>query len=323
MEATGRPVGKRTHRRVATRIAIVLTLIALSMAGCSDRNGSGAVDDSSGANATVVAVVNYPLQYMAERIGGDVIEILFPVPNDADPAHWMPDRQTIRNYQRADLILLNGASYAKWLDKVSLPESKLIDTSKAFKAHLLKVEEIVTHSHGKGGEHSHTGTASHTWLNPRLAVLQAEAVRDALSAHLPENRGAFEANFDALKNDLLEIDAEIDVVLKANRDRPIVFSHPIYQYFQQRFAVNSRNLHWEPGEFPEEKQWQAFDKIRQGHPFDLVIWEGPPIGRTVEELNRRDVMWTVVDPCANRPAAGDFLEVMRENVSRLKSAFSE
>ena len=34
-------------------------------------------------------------------------------------------------YQGADLILLNGATYAKWIDRVTLPASKLVDTSAA------------------------------------------------------------------------------------------------------------------------------------------------------------------------------------------------
>ena len=34
----------------------------------------------------VVAAVNYPLAYMAERIGGDEVEVRFPAPPDVDPA---------------------------------------------------------------------------------------------------------------------------------------------------------------------------------------------------------------------------------------------
>lgn len=305
-------------------MGLVVGIVALAavLTGCSgDRNEHPADDGPPRSGKPNVAVVNHPLQYFAERIGGGVIEVLFPAPADVDPAHWMPIRKTIKRYQQADLIILNGASYAKWLDKVSLAESKKVDTSKAFNAHLLKVEEVVTHSHGKGGEHSHTGMASHTWLNPRLAVMQAEAVRDALSGLAPDSADAFDANFEALKSDLLQIDGDLDAILKSHRDRPIVFSHPIYQYFQQRFAVNSRNLHWEPDEPPDEKQWEAFDAMRKTHPFDLVIWEAEPIGKTAEELKRRNVAWTVFDPCRNRPSIGDFLEVMRKNTARLGQAF--
>ena len=75
-----------------------------------------------GAYRLTVYVVNYPLQYFAQRIAGEHAEVVLPVPPDVDPAFWMPDVATIAAYQRADLILLNGAQYAQWLTKVSLPQ---------------------------------------------------------------------------------------------------------------------------------------------------------------------------------------------------------
>ena len=80
-----------------------------------------------------VYVVNYPLKYFAERIAGDQATVVFPAPSEGDPAYWMPDAKTITKYQQADLILLNGANCAKWVKKVSLPRSKMIDTSAKFK----------------------------------------------------------------------------------------------------------------------------------------------------------------------------------------------
>ena len=87
--------------------------------------------------------------------------------------------------QKADLILLNGATYDKWLAGVSLPESKLIDTSSAFADQYIKTVEAGTHSHGKGGDHSHAGTAFTTWIDFDQALQQARAVKDALTEIRP------------------------------------------------------------------------------------------------------------------------------------------
>ena len=76
-----------------------------------------------------IYTVNYPLAYFAERIGADHVDVVFPAPKDVDPAYWMPDKETITRYQKADLILLNGAHYAKWVEKVTLPRAKMINTS--------------------------------------------------------------------------------------------------------------------------------------------------------------------------------------------------
>lgn len=304
---------------------IAAALLAASLTSCSNETADTR-DSREGRSASgkpVVCVVNYPLQYFAERIAGDAVEVVFPAPADVDPADWMPDRKTIKVYQNAELILLNGAGYAKWLDKVSLPASKLIDTSVSFKSQLMKVEEVVTHSHGKGGEHSHVGTASHTWLNPRLAVLQAEAIRDAISKRLPEKAADFTANFKSLKKDLMELDAELDAIVKQDRDRPVVFSHPVYQYFQQRFAMNSRNVHWEPQEYPAEEEWEKLGALGKEHSFKAVIWEAEPADRTVEQLKSLGVASHVVSPCANVPETGDFLTVMKRNANELRGVYGD
>ena len=129
---------------------------------------------SPAAEPLNVYVVNYPLQYFAERIGGPHVKVTLPVPADADPAYWVPSIADIGAYQQADIILLNGAGYAKWISKVSLSRAKTIDTSKGFKDRFITVKEIVTHSHGPGGEHAHEALAFTTWLDPMLAAARSE-----------------------------------------------------------------------------------------------------------------------------------------------------
>ena len=73
------------------------------------------------ADRFTVYTVNYPLQYFAERIGAEHVEVAFPAPSGVDPAFWKPDSDILRQYQQADLVLLNGAGYAGWVEKVSLP----------------------------------------------------------------------------------------------------------------------------------------------------------------------------------------------------------
>ena len=123
--------------------------------------------------------MNYPLLYFAERIGGEHVELIYPIPDDVDPAYWLP-YQALEEIQQADLIMANGADYAKWMGKVSLPSSKVIYTSKAFADRYIKIEEGTTHSHGAEGEHVHYGYAFTTWLDFKLALSQAEVVKNAL-----------------------------------------------------------------------------------------------------------------------------------------------
>ena len=52
-----------------------------------------------------IYAVNYPLAYFAERVAGDLADVTFPAPPGADPAFWMPDADTIADYQAAGLSL--------------------------------------------------------------------------------------------------------------------------------------------------------------------------------------------------------------------------
>ena len=164
-------------------IAVASTAVILTcFPGCSDPS-----TDKPQTGSPTVATVNYPLAYFAERIGGDTIAVEFPA-IDGDPTFWEPQTADIQTYQQADLILLNGANYAKWVPKVSLSQAKLVNTSAALTKKLIPLTDEVTHTHGPGGEHAHGDTAFTTWLDPQLATAQAAAIRDAMAAKWPQHQ---------------------------------------------------------------------------------------------------------------------------------------
>jgi len=302
------------------KTAILVALMALGL-GCGqsgDKDAAPAKEPTQLETITVAAV-NYPLTYFAERIGGDRVKVKFLAPKDEDPAFWMPDQDAIEKYQKADLILLNGATYAKWIEKVSLPVSRCVNTSESFEAEYLKLEEAVKHSHGPGGEHAHVGTDFNTWMDPTLAVQQARAVATALVKHLPEDSSRIEANFGALKSDLEMLDRVFADAASSIGDEPLLASHPVYGYFAKRYNLNLRSRMWEPGEMPSNHEWQELDRILKGFQARWMIWEGDPIPEIVEELSRRGVSVVVVKPSGNRLVDGDYLEVMRQNVERFKA----
>ncbi|UCH40715.1 MAG: metal ABC transporter substrate-binding protein, partial [Gammaproteobacteria bacterium] len=174
------------------------------------------------AERLTVYTVNYPLKYFAERIAGEHAEVVFPTPADVDPAFWKPDTVTIGAYQGADLILLNGANYAKWVGQVSLPRRRLVNTSAAFAERLIKTESGIAHSHGAGDEHAHAGTAFTTWLDPRQALLQAEAIAQALIKNRPQAQAEIELNFAALERDLRALDDQLKEILSHARGQALL-----------------------------------------------------------------------------------------------------
>lgn len=268
-----------------------------------------------------IYVVNYPLKYFAERIGGQHVKVTLPVPKDVDPVYWTPGIADISAFQQADLILLNGADYAKWVSKVSLPRSKMVDTSRGYKDQLITVKEVMTHSHGAEGEHTHEGLAFTTWLDLSLAARQASAIANALARKRPQQKDRFGDNYRSLEKDLLALDERIKAIVSSNHDVPIIFSHPVYEYFEKAYRLNGRSVHWEPDQDPTPDQVASLNKLLKNHPAKWMIWEGVPIKSAVTTLEAKGIESTVFNPCGNVPSNGNFMTIMQKNVANLELVF--
>ena len=294
-------------------------VIALVLSACSGEPASPArqATGSASKGPLSVYVVNYPLQYFAERIGGGHVRVTFPVPADGDPAFWEPEVEQVTAYQQADLILLNGASYAKWVQRVSLPASRMVDTSAAFSDRYIALEGRTTHSHGAAGEHQHGDLAFTTWLDPQQAISQATAIRDALIRLRPDAEAAFQQGFAALQRDLQALDKQLVAAFAPYKGQPLLFSHPVYQYLIRRYAIDGYELHWEPESMPAPDDWRAFDELLKTQPAGSMVWEGTPTPEIVTALEQRGIDALVFDPAANEPSAGDYLSVMRDNLAGL------
>jgi zinc transport system substrate-binding protein len=267
-----------------------------------------------------VYVVNYPLKYFTQRIAGNHVQVVFPAPPNEDPAFWKPDVKTIAAFQAADLIVINGATYAKWLEKTSLPKAKIVNTSAAFQDQYIEIENRVIHSHGPAGEHSHTGTAFTTWLNFRFAAQQAKAIETALSRLLPAQQATFAKQYASLEQELMSLDTHLEALVASQRTQPLLASHPVYQYFATRYGLNLQSVLWEPDVMPEDDQWNTLQALLAKHPAKWMIWEGEPMTASVEKLQALGVRSLVFAPCGNTPEQGDFLSVMQQNVVNLQQA---
>ncbi len=299
--------------------ALVVTIV-IGLVGCG--GGGPAADQPTEApepvDKLIVYTVNYPLAYFAERVGGDLVEVHFPAPSEGDPAMWSPDADTIATYQVADLILVNGAGYAKWVERATLPSAKLVDTTAGAADRLLELESQVTHSHGPEGEHEHAGWAFTTWMDPTIAVEQARAVADAIASRRPDQASEIMQRFAELENDLLDLDRRLEAAAQSIGDSPLVFSHPVYQYLIARYGLKGEEIHWEPDVVPTGHDWEHLDELLAGHPAQWMVWEAEPLDDSVAALHERAIDSIVFDPCGNRPDNGDFMSVMTENAEALE-----
>ena len=264
-----------------------------------------------------VITVNYPLFYFAERIGGELIDLSYVIPNDIDPAFWNPDEEALKHYQAADVIFKNGADYAKWMNNVSLASSRIVNTASSFENDLIRLNSTSSHSHGPEGQHEHEDRAFTVWLDLELALKQAEAIRAHLVKKIPNQSKLMDQNFEKLKKDLFLVHDQLLFAGKKFDNQLIIGSHPVYQYLARAYNLNVKSVHFEPNQFPSAGQWSKLDDLIKKNGSSIMLWENQPSTQNENELNKRKVKAIVFNPCGNRPNKGDFLSIMRENTKAI------
>ena len=303
-----------------------LISIALLVVACDGEDRQAISDGAATTSPESVLLVasNYLLYFFASRI----IEDLDGAPEivlldiDGDPAFWTPGAKQIQLLQSADVVILNGAGAEPWLDLITINQRRLLDTSVNITDRLIPLEGAVAHQHGPEGEHSHQGTAFTTWLDPQLAIAQSQALTNGLIKIAPAGESQFQDNMAKLEEELTQLDTRLAEVFAKLDGRPILFSHPVYQYLQRRYGINGESVHWEPHEQPTTAAWIAMQQILGTHPATIMIWEDEPLMSTAQRLSGAGITSVPWHTVANRPDRGDYLSVMRDNAERLESLFA-
>ena len=320
-------------RTPSPRSSIILfATLVFSLAGCRQ---SGAPDAAAPAadndEAAVVYTTFYPTTFIAERIGAGVVEVVNPVPADADPIFFEPTPEIINAYQKADLIIVNGASFEKWVAQAPLPRSRIVDTAADFSDAFLTYEGA-THSHGPAGEHTHEGIDGHTWLDPQLATRQADAIRDAFAKKWPAHAAVFDTNYRELRERLAGLDLLFASVTDLLGDVTLLANHPAYNYLARRYGWTIINLDVDP-ESTDADAVVGLVEAEIGAPTPgagrrIMLWEAPPTDVVADALEQRLAVTSVEFAPAESldadaaDAGAHYLSIMRDNIERLMAAAS-
>lgn len=188
----------------------VSCLLASLLLACGASDALHDADTSEAAPRPVVVTTAWPLEWLAERLAGDTIELqAIGWRRDPDGASWTrsePSAEQIVELVEADLILAQGAGYEDWMATASLPASRLVVTSEGLD---LIEREGQTHSHGETGEHSHREIDAYTWGDPSLFQKQAATVQQALE-RIGVPADALAPSSETLAAELGELSVEIE-----------------------------------------------------------------------------------------------------------------
>ena len=304
----------------------VMTLFVVAMmlgAGC----GKKVAPSVTPTGKPSVYTTFYPTQYFAERIGGDLIDVVCPVPADQDVIFWMPDAKAIVAYQKADLVIINGAEFCKWVQRVSLPASRVVNTARPFEADFITFGHAPVHSHGEGGKHAHEGLDGHTWVDPVNAKVQAAEISKALIKRFPEHKAAFEKGFALLAEDLEALDTKLKGYQAIYKNQPLLASHPAYNYIAKRYGWDLVSLDLFPEEMPSDEAMQGIKEVLKTHSAKYLIWETYPKKEIAARLQKELGLISIeFSPCellsdAEIDAGTDYMTVMQRNLKNISVVF--
>ncbi|MEO1528396.1 MAG: metal ABC transporter substrate-binding protein [Planctomycetota bacterium] len=304
---------RSANRFVPCWLASFVILCTIGCAESESRSGH----DGTKRGTPQVYTVNYPLAFFAQQIGGEHVDVRFPVPENQDPTLWEPSVEDVTRLQSADLILVNGADYAPWVKRVSLPRSKVVNTTEEARQEYIDGVESVTHQHGPDGEHTHTALASTTWLDLQIAITQLRSVKDALVKLVPNQSEVFEGRFVKLETELKALDQELLDAWSSDEPAPVLSAQPVYQYLARRYGLRVESVRWEPDEMPDEEAWKELAASLETTSAKAMLWQTEPIQEIRAELKRLGISVVVYSPASNRPKSGDFIRVMKENVASM------
>lgn len=302
-------------------VAVLMTLLCIGV-GCQSKRSADTIPQQSSVSDNdekppVIFVSNAFLADVVKALAGPKVDLLWLLPKNADPISWSPTAVDLEKMQRAQLLVLNGANFEPWVASVALPSSRMLRTANDFRDQWIETAGVI-HAHGPGGEHSHAGIASTTWLDFELAVLQAKAVCNRLKLVIPESSRALKANFGVLENQLLELDEQMRQLASELGQRPILVSHPFHQYWARRYGINAKAVNWDSTEVIGSNGLQELKSVLRDFPAGIFLWETEPKKENIEALNAHGLKSAVFCPAANLSESESWLAVMKNNLQNLQ-----
>ncbi|MFF8470243.1 metal ABC transporter substrate-binding protein [Streptomyces griseus] len=320
--------------------AVVLGLTALSACSTSD-----AADGGNGDKLKVTASF-YPMQFLAEKIGGEHVAVTSLTKPGVEPHDLELTPRQIGSISESDYVLyLKGIQPA--VDD-AIKQSGVKNTVDA--ATLTTLEnhgsEVSGHDHGEeGDEHGHEGEEAHEehsegdghnhgeeggadphiWLDPVKYAEVAKGVGASLEKADPDHAADYKKNTDALVAELGELNTAYETGLKNTATKTFITTHSAFGYLAERYGLTQQGIAGiDPEAEPSPARIQEIHTIAEKEKATTVFFETLASDKTAKTLAKDTGLRTgVLDPLegiTDKSRGADYIEVMESNLAALQKA---
>ncbi|RKN42691.1 metal ABC transporter substrate-binding protein [Micromonospora endolithica] len=320
--------------------AATTALLALGgVAACSDDNGAAAGADPQ--RVDVVAAF-YPLQFLAERIGGDAVSVTNLVKPGAEPHDVELNPGQVGEVAQAELVVYL-AGFQPQVDEAVEQNAKdrafdvatvqpLRDAAADAHDHEHEGEEAGhAEESGAAEEPGHAeeetgGKDPHLWLDPTRLATVGDRLAEQLGKADPDRAADYTARAKELRTELEKLDGEFTAGLKTCERREIVVSHTAFGYLTERYQLEQIGITGlSPENEPSPQRLAEVAEEAKEHKATTIFFEtlvSPKVAETI--AGQVGAKTAVLDPIEGLSTddGGDYLSVMRTNLATLRTALS-
>ncbi|MDT0165333.1 metal ABC transporter substrate-binding protein [Actinotalea sp. AC32] len=292
-----------------------------SVTACGATAGTG---DAGGDGDLLVLAAFYPLQYVTDRVGGDLVtvESITPPGVEAHDVELSPSQ--LRTLGQADLVV-HLADFQPAVDDAveSRGPERVLDVTAA--ADLREADE---HAEEEADEHAeeeadeHGALDPHFWLDPMRLAAVGDAVAEALGEADPAHAEAFRENADAVRADLEALDAELTQGLASCERDVVVTGHTAFGYLADRYGFTEVGIAGiDPDTEPSPARMREIGEVVREHGVTTVYTESaaaPAVAGALADDLGLDVL--VLDPVETQvDEATDYRGAMELNLEALRT----
>ncbi len=337
-----RTAAAESYRRGSLRIfALAAVACAILLTACSSagpREAEDEADDEADGTAGVQIIASfYPLQFVAERVGGDRVDVTNLTPVGTEPHDLELTGGDIASLQDADLVVFLSGFAPAFDDAVeNVADDHALDVTGAAR---LDLEDGSLHSdteldenddehddhEGDAGEvPGHGGADPHFWLDPTRLADVADAVAARLSDLDPERADSYTQNATTLREQLEDLDAEFAAGLAECGHTDIVTSHTSFGYLAQRYGLTQVGISGlSPDEEPSSADLADVIRFVADNDVQTIYYEqlvDPAVAETVAaETGAATDVLDPIEGVTGESQGTDYFEIMRSNLANLRT----
>lgn len=235
-------------RRATLVIAGLVPVLALAACGSGAEGGDQAQPGQTGstpAPAFTIVTGVYPLEWAAQRIGGDLVTVVNLTPPGAEPHDLELTPQDVAKVASADLVIYEQG-LAPALDAAVDAQlggsqgEKVLEVSQL--ADLLPVQGQTiggdAHTADDGHDHGADAKDPHFWLDADRFQNVARGITAQLGSRDQVNKQAYDGNFSSLSRELTTLDGDFSAGLHSCENTSIVTAHAAFGYLAARYGLN-------------------------------------------------------------------------------------